>query len=117
MGADQRTVNSRPQRKALETVNGDLWILPRGTLVCTHGNTRRTLGKIARDPTIRLKGKNVVRCSCKISIPRRCGSVFTVIGTPSSAEDDAHSSLETDVVDGGAVAEVGNEMVVTGTDS
>ena len=76
IGSEERVVNTRPQRKALVTREGEIWVQPSGTLVCEHGNARKLLTKIASGKAQVFKRKSTVACSCKLKIPRRFGSVF-----------------------------------------
>jgi len=88
MGAEEKVVNTRPQRKALTSAEGDVWVQPAGTLVCVHGNTVKPLAKIAKMAKITVeadqhrtssfKRKAVVFCACLLKVPRRRGSVFAV---------------------------------------
>ena len=91
LGAEQKVINTRPQRKTLTTREGEVWVQPAGTLVCAHGNTRKTLAKIAVGAA--LKRKAVVLCDCTLKVPRRTGSVFAMPRTqtpePTALEAEA----------------------------
>jgi hypothetical protein len=75
VGAEETIMNTRPQRKALVTRHGEIWVQPAGTLVCKHGNTRKTLAKIANG-NLCFKRKPCMLCKCSLKIPRRVGSIF-----------------------------------------
>ena len=75
LGAEEKAAYGRPQRKALGEGDNEVWVQPAGTLVCQHGNTRKTLLKIKQGSST-FKRKSTVRCSCTIAVPRRVGSVF-----------------------------------------
>jgi hypothetical protein len=75
-GAEARVVGTRPQRLALCMRGSELWVQPKGTLVCGHGNSRRALKRMTKDASARLKSSRAVRCQCVLSTPRRVGSVF-----------------------------------------
>ena len=78
LGAEQKVINTRPQRKAIATSDGEVWVQPTGTLVCTHGNTRKALAKIAAGRGVSFKRKLSVTCNCVLKVPRRTGSIFGV---------------------------------------
>lgn len=75
MESEEKTMNTRPQRLALKTPTCELWIQPAGTIVCAHGNSRKVLSRMHKDAT-RFKSAGVVKCACKMQVPRRVGSVF-----------------------------------------
>ena len=76
LDSEQKVMNSRPQRKALASKNGEIWVQPSGCIVCAHGNTRKTLLKMSVSPDAKFKSAGIVRCNCKLSVPRRMGSIF-----------------------------------------
>ena len=76
MNADECKVNSRPQRLALKTSASELWIQPKGTIVCKHGNSRKVIARMVKGDATRFRSSGVVKCSCCLSIPRRVGSVL-----------------------------------------
>lgn len=78
LGNEEIECNTRPQRFALKTHTGDeLFIQPSGTLVCRHGNTKKTLIKLNANPTAKFRSSRTVKCGCtSLSVPRRVGSVF-----------------------------------------
>ena len=78
LGAEQRTVNTRPQCKAITTKTGEVWVQPAGTLVCKHGNTRKVISKLTAGGTCSFKRKSLVKCDCALHIPRRTGSIFVL---------------------------------------
>lgn len=92
VGAEQKMVNTRPQRKALTTRDSEIWVQPNGTLVCTHGNTRKTLAKMSKGMKGGFKRKSTKVCDCRLSVPRRVGSIFVVKpesdGPPASASSE-----------------------------
>lgn len=113
LGAEEKTIHSRPQRKALGSGESEVWVQPSGTLVCTHGNTRKMLARMAADSTTRFKSKSVQRCHCKIAVPRRIGSVFVPSPKATSrAQSGSAGVAQAETLGGGAVAEVRNEVVV-----
>ena len=75
MESEEKTMNTRPQRLALKTPTCELWIQPAGTIVCAHGNSRKVLSRMHKDAT-RFKSAGVVKCACKMQVPRSVGSVF-----------------------------------------
>jgi hypothetical protein len=75
MGSEEKVMNTRPQRLALKTPSCELWVQPVGTIVCEHGNSRKVLNRMINDAA-RFKRKGVVKCNCKMQLPRRIGSVF-----------------------------------------
>jgi len=95
VGAEQRMVNTRPQRKALATPSSEIWVQPNGTLVCVHGNTRKTLAKMAKGVKAGFKRKSTEVCACRLSVPRRVGSIFVAKqesdGSPASASSEESS--------------------------
>ena len=50
LGAEQKTVMSRPQRKAFASAESEVWVQPTGTIVCAHGNSDLRKG-CAKNPT------------------------------------------------------------------
>lgn len=72
------TANTRPQRFVLTTHEGhELWVQPSGTIVCKHGNSRKTLNKLSTCKTARFRSSSIVKCDCRsLRTPRRVGSVF-----------------------------------------
>jgi hypothetical protein len=76
MNADECKVNTRPQRLALRTGTSELWIQPKGTIVCKHGNSRKVIVRMMKGDAKRFRSSAVVKCACCLSIPRRVGSVL-----------------------------------------
>jgi hypothetical protein len=78
LGTEEANVNTRPQRYALTTHAGvQIWVQPAGTLVCKHGNTKKTLIKVAtKGDACKFRSSRIIKCACALSIPRRVGSVF-----------------------------------------
>lgn len=78
LGTAEITANTRPQRFVLTTHEGhELWVQPSGTIVCKHGNSRKTLNKLSTCKTARFRSSSIVKCDCRsLRIPRRVGSVF-----------------------------------------
>ena len=78
LGAEEANVNTRPQRYALTTHAGvQICVQPAGTLVCKHGNTKKTLIKVAtKGDACKFRSSRITKCACALSIPRRVGSVF-----------------------------------------
>ena len=80
LNAEETTFNTRPQRFALTTHEGvELWVQPSGTLVCKHGNTKKTLNKLLQNTNDKAKFRSsrIVKCGCtSLAVPRRVGSVF-----------------------------------------
>ena len=78
LGTAEITANTRPQRFVLTTHEGhELWVQPSGTIVCKHGNSRKTLNKLNTCKTARFRSSSIVKCDCRsLRIPRRVGSVF-----------------------------------------
>lgn len=77
LDAVEKVVNGRPQRKAVGEGDQEIWIQPAGTLVCSHGNTRKRLIKMKQGSGAVFKCKSMVRCGCTIAPLRRNGSVFS----------------------------------------
>ena len=92
LDAEQKVLNTRPQRKALTTPEGELWMQPSGTLVCTHGNTRKMLSRFAAGHAPSFKRKSLTPCKCTLRIPRRRGSVFAVLRA--SGQHEASDEVE-----------------------
>lgn len=76
MKADECKVNARPQRLAFKTSTSELWIQPKGTIVCKHGNSRKVIARMIKGDAKRFRSLGVVKCECCLSIPRRVGSVL-----------------------------------------
>ena len=76
LGAEEKVIHSRPQRKVLGSGDSETWVQPSGTIVCAHGNTRHTVERMKADPSMRFKRKSIQKCCCTILIPKRIGSVF-----------------------------------------
>ena len=78
LGTEEANVNTRPQRYALTTHAGvQIWVQPAGTLVCKHGNTKKTLIKVATNgDACKFRSSRIIKCACALSIPRRVGSIF-----------------------------------------
>lgn len=115
IGAEEKTVSSRPQRKALGSGDKAVWVQPAGTLVCTHGNTRKMIARMIADDSKRFKCKSIQKCRCALTIPRRVGSVFACPPRRhhgSRAEGSPAGLAEAEPLGGGAVAEIGDEVVV-----
>ena len=75
LGAKEKTVNSRPQRLAVEKDGVEVWVQPSGTLVCAHGNTRRAIAKMKKGGS-NFKRKCTIVCECSLVFPRRRGTIF-----------------------------------------
>ena len=75
LGAEKKKVNSRPQCKALTTNDGEVWVQPAGTIVCTHGNSKKVLTRLVAGKSS-FKHKSLVKCNCVLNVPRRAGSIF-----------------------------------------
>ena len=113
LGAEQKTVGSRPQRKALDSDEYEVWVQPAGTIVCAHGNTRKMAARmVSGDTSTRFKSKSIQHCQCKLHIPRRNGSVFASTSKRVLHAKGVARGPETNALSGGAVAQVGDEMVV-----
>ena len=112
LGAEQKTVMSRPQRKAFASAESEVWVQPIGTIVCAHGNTRKMVERmINADASTRFRCKSIQHCRCKLYIPRRNGSVFA--STPKRVLHAKHGVArgpEISALSGGAAAEVGDEI-------
>ena len=91
LGAEQKVVNTRPQRKAITTSDCEVWVQPTGTLVCKHGNTRKVLAKIAAGRGASFKRKSFVTCNCVLKVPRRTGSIFGACRICATPEPMSHT--------------------------
>ena len=94
LGTEQKLVNTRPQRKALTTRSSEIWVQPNGTLVCAHGNTRKTLVKMTKGMKTGFKRKSTEVCGCRLSVPRRVGSIFARESSDGDVESHGGSSSE-----------------------
>ena len=97
LGAEQKVINTRPQRKAITTSDGEVWVQPAGTLVCVHGNTRKTLAKMAAGRCVSFKRKSLVPCNCMLKVPRRTGSIFGAFRINEATESTPPTVNEDDV--------------------
>ena len=75
MGAREVVRKTRPQRLALATKKGEVWVQPSGLLVCPHGHSRRMIYKLRGKGAVS-KRKAPDPCGCTIHVPHRIGSVL-----------------------------------------
>jgi hypothetical protein len=67
---------------------------------------------VSGDTSTRFKSKSIQHCQCKLHIPRRNGSVFASTPKRVLHAKGVACGPETNALSGGAVAQVGDEMVV-----
>jgi hypothetical protein len=114
LGAEEKTIRSRPQRKVLGSGESEIWVQPSGTIVCAHGNTRKMVERMKADPSTRFKCKSIQKCHCTVQFPKRIGSVLaakpTRVSCTSATKDSEVPGAEAEV---DAEAEVGMEAEVS----
>ena len=105
LGAKEKTVNSRPQRLAVEKDGVEVWVQPSGTLVCAHGNTRRAIAKMKKGGS-NFKRRCTILCECSLAFPRRRGTIFAPKQKKKADEDEKDETDTSDDEEGGSASPV-----------